>query len=143
VVVLIILQRQDYKKIVRQALEQLPVEACGLLGGTIDENGNSVVKGIYPLTNMDNSPEHFSMDPKEQFAAVKDMRKQGWSMLGNYHSHPASPARPSAEDKRLAFDPKVSYFIISLLEREQPVLKSFRIQQGLVAEEEIKIIGEE
>jgi proteasome lid subunit RPN8/RPN11 len=143
VVVLIILQKQDYKKIVRQALEQLPVEACGLLGGTIDENGNSVVKGIYPLTNMDNSPEHFSMDPKEQFAAVKDMRKQGWSMLGNYHSHPASPARPSAEDKRLAFDPKVSYFIISLLEREQPVLKSFRIQQGLVAEEEIKIIGEE
>ncbi|HML32267.1 MULTISPECIES: M67 family metallopeptidase [Sporomusa] len=140
---LIILQKQDYKKIVRQALEQLPVEACGLLGGTIDENGNSVVKGIYPLTNMDNSPEHFSMDPKEQFAAVKDMRKQGWSMLGNYHSHPASPARPSAEDKRLAFDPKVSYFIISLLEREQPVLKSFRIQQGLVAEEEIKIIGEE
>nr|WP_188398836.1 M67 family metallopeptidase [Sporomusa sphaeroides] len=140
---MIILQKQDYKKIVRQALEQLPVEACGLLGGTIDENGNSVVKGIYPLTNMDNSPEHFSMDPKEQFAAVKDMRKQGWSMLGNYHSHPASPARPSAEDKRLAFDPKVSYFIISLLEREQPVLKSFRIQQGLVAEEEIKIIGEE
>ncbi|MEL7633568.1 MULTISPECIES: M67 family metallopeptidase [Sporomusa] len=140
---LIILQKQDYKKIVRQALEQLPVEACGLLGGTIDENGNSVVKGIYPLTNMDNSPDHFSMDPKEQFAAVKDMRKQGWSMLGNYHSHPASPARPSAEDKRLAFDPKVSYFIISLLEREQPVLKSFRIQQGLVAEEEIKIIGEE
>ncbi|XEQ98039.1 CysO-cysteine peptidase [Sporomusa paucivorans] len=140
---MIILQKQDYKKIVRQALEQLPVEACGLLGGTIDENGNSVVKGIYPLTNMDNSPDHFSMDPKEQFAAVKDMRKQGWSMLGNYHSHPASPARPSAEDKRLAFDPKVSYFIISLLEREQPVLKSFRIQQGLVAEEEIKIIGEE
>ncbi len=140
---MIILQKQDYKKIVRQALEQLPVEACGLLGGTIDENGNSVVKGIYPLTNMDNSPEHFSMDPKEQFAAVKDMRKQGWSMLGNYHSHPASPARPSAEDKRLAFDPKVSYLIISLLEREQPVLKSFRIQQGLVAEEEIKIIGEE
>lgn len=140
---MIILQKQDYKKIVRQALEQLPVEACGLLGGTIDENGNSVVKGIYPLTNMDNSPEHFSMDPKEQFAAVKDMRKQGWSMLGNYHSHPVSPARPSAEDKRLAFDPKVSYFIISLLEREQPVLKSFRIQQGLVAEEEIKIIGEE
>ncbi|SCM78649.1 Mov34/mpn/pad-1 family protein [uncultured Sporomusa sp.] len=140
---LIILQKRDYQKIVRQALEHLPVEACGLLGGTIDENGNSVVKGIYPLTNMDNSPEHFSMDPKEQFAAVKNMRKQGWSMLGNYHSHPASPARPSAEDKRLAFDPKVSYLIISLLEREQPVLKSFRIQQGLVAEEEIKIIGEE
>ena len=29
-----------------------------------------------------------SMDPKEQFAAVKDMRSKGRQLLGNFHFHP-------------------------------------------------------
>lgn len=44
------------------------------------------------------------MDPREQFAVVKDMRNNNLTLLGNFHSHPASPSRPSEEDKRLAFD---------------------------------------
>ncbi|CUH97013.1 hypothetical protein P22_3139 [Propionispora sp. 2/2-37] len=140
---MIILQKAAYEDIVRQALAAVPEEACGLLGGTVDEDGNKVIRKVYPLTNTDHSPEHFSMDPKEQFAAVKDMRGQGWSLLGNYHSHPASPSRPSEEDKRLAYDSRASYLIISLLEKEHPVLKSFRIQQGVVSEEKIQLVGEE
>ena len=56
------------------------------------------------------------------------------------NSHPGSPSRPSEEDKRLAFDPDASYLILSLMEREKPVLKSFKIRKDGVSEEEIVIV---
>jgi proteasome lid subunit RPN8/RPN11 len=85
------------------------------------------------MTNIDHSEEHFSFDPKEQFAAVKYARKNGLKIVGNWHSHPASPSRPSEEDKRLAYDPNILYFILSLA-AEQPVLNAFRIVDGEVKE---------
>ena len=54
-------------------------------------------------------------------------------IVGNWHSHPASPSRPSQEDLRLAFDPSILYFILSLA-GEQPVLNAFRIEKGEVKE---------
>ena len=67
------------------------------------------------------------MDPREQLAAVKDMRANGIVPLGNWHSHPESPSRPSDEDKRLAYDKTASYMILSLMDKNTPVLKSFKI----------------
>lgn len=127
--------------IVESSFAGLPNEACGLLGGRF-EGDNRHVEKVYILKNMDNSPEHFAMDPKEQFAAIKDMRQKGWALLGNFHSHPASPSRPSEEDKRLAFDPDASYVIVSLEDKSNPVVKSFRIRDREVEEEEIGIIEE-
>lgn len=120
------LKKSDFHKILAHAEKELPNEACGLIAGEITDEGK-VIKEVYLLTNIDASNEHFSMDPKEQLAAVKDMRSKGLSPLGNWHSHPESPSRPSDEDKRLAHDSKASYMIISLMDRENPVLNSFRI----------------
>jgi len=126
------------EKMLAHARAALPNEGCGLLAGVIEGEAR-VVRGVYGLANTDASPEHFSMAPEEQFAAVADMRQKGWRLLGNFHSHPATPARPSDEDKRLAFDPSLSYVIISLAGREA-VLKSFRIDKGAMsaAEEEVR-----
>jgi proteasome lid subunit RPN8/RPN11 len=96
------------------------------------------VEKVYPLTNIDASPEHFSLDPAEHFAAIKDMRARGLVALGNFHSHPSTPARPSAEDLRLAYDPTASYLILSLA-AEQPVLRSFHIEQGKATPEPLEI----
>lgn len=139
---MIVITKQQYQKILNHSLKILPNEACGLLGGKIEGNVKRVHK-VYLLTNTDYSPEHFAMDPKEQFAAVKDMRTNGWIMLGNFHSHPESPSRPSGEDKRLAFDSEMSYLILSLLDKQNPVLKSFKIQRDEVNVEEIIIRGED
>lgn len=68
------------------------------------------------------------------------MRAKGYVPLGNFHSHPESPSRPSEEDKRLAYDKDASYMIISLMDIENPVLKSFRIVDNVSTEEEIKYI---
>lgn len=138
---MIVLGKKHYGEILSHAKSALPNEACGLLGGIVDK-GVKYVEKVYLLTNSDNSPEHFSMDPKEQFAAIKDMRNNGWVMLGNFHSHPASPSRPSDEDKRLAFYPEASYLIMSLSDERNIVLKSFSISEDKASEEELVIEGE-
>ena len=130
------LLKTDYEKIVAHAEKELPNEACGIIGGTI--NGDSKeIKKVYLLTNIDHSNEHFSLDPKEQLAAIKDMRQNGLVPLGNWHSHPESPSRPSDEDKRLAYDSKASYMILSLMDRQNPVLNSFKITGDTAEKEEL------
>ncbi|HEY5563549.1 MAG TPA: M67 family metallopeptidase [Clostridiaceae bacterium] len=136
---MIIIKTKHYEEILKHSEEVIPNEACGLLGGRI-EGSTKIVEKVYLLENIDNSPEHFSMKPKDQFNVIKDIRNNGYIMLGNFHSHPESPSRPSEEDKRLAFDKEMSYFILSLMETGNPILKSFIINKDLVIEEEIKII---
>ena len=123
---MITIKKADYEKMLRHAESCLPEEACGLIAGTVQGDVREI-RAVYLLTNTDQSREHFSLDPKEQLAAIKDMRAKGLTPLGNWHSHPESPSRPSAEDQRLAFDSKASYLILSLMEQDRPVLNAFRI----------------
>lgn len=132
------LSKEDYQKILDYAALELPNEACGLIAGRIDGTDKYIEK-VYLLTNTDQSNEHFTLDPKEQLAAVKDMRSLGYIPLGNWHSHPESPSRPSEEDKRLAYDKKASYLILSLMDRENPVLNSFHIDGANADKEELII----
>ncbi len=120
---------EAYSSILEQAIADAPIESCGYLLGPDKETATY----NYTMTNIDHSSEHFSFDPKEQFAAINFARKNGLQVVGNWHSHPASPSRPSDEDKRLAYDPNIWYFILSL-EQEQPVLNAFKIQGGTVIE---------
>lgn len=122
------LKKSDYDKMLTHCEQGLPNEACGLLAGTVEGDVKTVTR-IYLLTNIDASNEHFSMDPKEQLAALKDARADGFQILGNFHSHPESPSRPSEEDKRLAYDSTIEYLILSLQDRENPVLKAFGIDK--------------
>ena len=124
------LTKSDFEKILAHAVKELPDEACGLIAGTV-EGGDKEIKRVYLLTNIDHS--------NEQLEAIKDMRKNGFVPLGNWHSHPESPSRPSEEDKRLAFDSKASYMILSLMDRENPVLNSFKITGDTAEKEELVI----
>lgn len=132
------LSKSDYEKILAHAEKELPNEACGLIAGIV-ENGDKTIKEVYLLTNIDHSNDHFTLDPKEQLATIKDMRSKGYTPLGNWHSHPESPSRPSEEDKRLAYDSKASYMILSLMNRAEPVLNSFKINGDTAEKEELII----
>lgn len=120
---------------IAHAREGFPLEVCGILGGT----GESV-STIYRMTNTDASNEHFMMDPREQFAVIKDLRAKGLVMMAIYHSHPETPARPSEEDIKLALTPDVSYLIISLADAAVPDIKSYKISTGNVQVETIETI---
>lgn len=135
----ITIKRKDFEEIVSYAKDHLPEEACGLLAGSVSGEEKHIEK-VYFLENTDHSMEHFSLNPKEQFAAVKDMRQAGLSPIGNWHSHPESPSRPSEEDIRLAFDGSASYLILSLMDINEPVLNAFTIKYGQVQKDELEII---
>ena len=120
---MITLPKSEYEKILAHAQKNLPEEACGLIAGRIEGSDKHIEK-VYLLTNIDHSNEHFSLDPKEQLAAIKDMRANGLSPLGNWH----------------AYDSRASYLILSLQDREHPVLNSFHIE-GDIATNEGLVIG--
>ncbi len=114
-------------QIAAQARAEAPNEACGYVVGT---GGHAEL--LIPMRNVDASPEHFSFDPREQFAAVKQARTAGLDLIAVYHSHPATPARMSQEDIRLANDTSVVYLIYSLVDDR---LKGFRVGRDKVVSE--------
>ncbi len=128
------------KTVIREMLDHAkrdaPLESCGYLGA----KDGKIIK-IYPLSNMDKSNEHFSFEPKEQFMAVKDARAKGLEICAVYHSHPVSPARPSQEDIKLAYDPEISYFIVSLAEGKEDV-RAFSIKDNEVSEINLEVVDE-
>lgn len=124
--------KEIVEKIFAQGRREAPNEACGYLAG----NDGTVVKAL-ALTNVDHSPEHFSLDPTEQFAAVRQLRAEGLEILAVYHTHPETPARPSAEDIRLAYDPAVIYVIASLVGGRD--IRAFRIRRGEVTNETLVV----
>lgn len=140
----ITINKADYERILAHAKENLPEEACGLIAGIDNEDGVREIKKVYLLTNIDHTNEHFSIDPKDQLASIKDMRAEGLKPLGNWHSHPESPSRPSEEDKRLANDSNASYLILSLMEHNNPVLNAFHVEsidgEKTVRKEELIIL---
>lgn len=119
------------KSVIEQSRKDAPIESCGLLlgkDGRVTEN--------YWMENIDHSSEHFSFAPKDQFDALKYARSKGLKILANWHSHPASPSRPSQEDIRLANDPNIRYAIISLLDGKIH-FNSFKILGGQVVDKEV------
>ena len=114
---------------------EFPNEACGIVGG----KGEQVEK-VYPMTNSDKSPETFFMAPQEQLRVMKEIRNLGLDMIAIYHSHVASEAYPSAHDVELVFYPEASYVIVSLKGKDNPSVRSFKINDGKITEEEIKIV---
>ena len=108
-------------QLIHHATQELPNECCGYITG-IDSNCLT----IYEMTNVDQSPVHFSFDPKEQFSVIKESRKKGEVPLVVYHSHPESAAILSNEDLRLLKDPEMVYAIISLAQ-DEPEIKAYKI----------------
>lgn len=134
------ISRSNYNKIIKHCMDMLPYEACGLLAG-MEENGVKLIKRVYPVTNADKSSCHFSMDIKEQLAVIKEIRHGNLGLSGNFHSHPTGPPVLSEEDIRLANDFSVEYMVVSLENRDMPVIKAYGISSGRsVTEHDIRII---
>jgi proteasome lid subunit RPN8/RPN11 len=116
-----------------------PAEGCGLLGGLDGE-----VLGVFPITNADNSPVHYTLDAREQLAAMEALDERGWDLLAIYHSHTRTRPFPSATDVEMAqvaqtFYPDALYVIASLARWEQPEVRAFRIEGHEVREEPIQV----
>lgn len=131
---MIILKKELLEEVITHSRKGFPDEACGILAG---KDGRT--EKVYEMTNADKSPATYFMDAKEQLKVMKEIRNSGLEMVGIYHSHVASPAYPSGHDVEMAFYPETSYVIVSLKDKNNPEVKSFKIKEGVITEEEIKI----
>ena len=118
-----------------QALQEDPIECCGLLAGRGDQ-----VTLHYQIKNADRSSTTYLMDPREQIWAFTNMRHNQLDLLAIYHSHTHTPAYPSPTDIRLAYYPDSDYLIISLLKKEAPQMRIFRMTNGEVLEKTFDIL---
>ena len=104
-----------------------PIEQCGLLVGRFEEH--EIVRQI-PMANVDQSEDHFTIDPSEQFRANKSLRGTGTDLVGSWHSHPFSPARLSDEDISFAQDETALYAVVSLMDSHHPRLNIWKVEGG-------------
>ncbi len=126
------------EQILAHCQQHYPKEACGIVAGLRTAPEPAV--RVYPMRNVEDSPIGYSMDPKEQLGVEKQMRSAAQSMRAIYHSHTASDAYPSSVDVGLAISPDISYVLVSLKDRQRPVLKSYRIEGRTITEEPVQIV---
>jgi len=119
-------------EMIAHAIEDAPDECCGIIAGQHEH----AVK-LFRARNSEASPYRYNVDPKDLFRIYRECDENGWEFLAIYHSHTASEAYPSATDVRLAFWPEAYYVLVSLMDRENPVVRAFRIEDSRVSEEQI------
>ena len=102
------LTRTHWELMYKEAEHHAPEEACGLLAGQ-GEN----VQAVIPVTTALHSPVRYRMDPNEQLKAFLEIERQGWELLGIYHTHPHGPEKPSQTDIAEAYYPELVYVILS------------------------------
>lgn len=93
----VLLSTAAWKTILLDAYGRRGIEACGVLLGKIDDEGNWHVEEVSPLRNVYTSPVYFEFDPAELLAI--DLTQPGRT-VGVYHSHPTGPSMASATDRK-------------------------------------------
>ncbi|MGP0110187.1 MAG: Mov34/MPN/PAD-1 family protein [Acidimicrobiales bacterium] len=134
--VMLSLPRSVHDQMVAYCLVGLPDEACGLLGGN---PGTGEAVTCYPTRNLAASAKLYTVDPKEHLRADRDAEAGGNSIIGVFHSHTHTEAYPSPTDVDQAPDPGWHYVLVSLRDT-QPVVRSYRIVDGLIAEEPVRLL---
>ena len=86
--------RAALASIVAQARAARPLECCGLLIG----KAPAIIEAV-PTTNIASDPNRFVVDPQDHIDRRREARRRGLDVLGFYHSHPHTPAVPSARDR--------------------------------------------
>jgi proteasome lid subunit RPN8/RPN11 len=126
--------------IVAHARQDHPDEACGVIAGPA---GSDRPERLVPMVNAERSPTFYRFDSLEQLAVWREMDERDEEPVVIYHSHPATEAYPSRTDVTYAGEPTAHYVVVSTRDPDQIELRSFRIVDGEVTEEEVQITGRE
>ena len=130
------LNRSALDAVVAHAREAAPAECCGLLIG-----GRREVVEAFRSRNAADRPTRFLIEPQDHFAAIRSARSRGLEIVGFYHSHPHSPAVPSATDVSEANYPDYVSLIVGL-RSEPPDARLFRYDGRNFHEEPFVTTGE-
>jgi proteasome lid subunit RPN8/RPN11 len=114
-----------------------PDEACGILAGP---DGADRPERHVPMLNAERSPTFYRFDSTEQLKVWRAMDADDEVPVVVYHSHTATEAYPSRTDINLAGEPDAHYVLVSTRDPEEHELRSYRIVDGVVAEEPVEVV---
>jgi [CysO sulfur-carrier protein]-S-L-cysteine hydrolase len=122
-------------EMVEHCLAEYPLEGCGLLA---TEPGSDLAVACYPTRNSAASARVYTIDPMDHLKADREADGRGLEIAAVFHSHTHTEAYPSPTDLAQAPVPEWHYVLVSLAGRE-PVVRSFRIADGKIAEEPLVV----
>ena len=139
------------QELIEHAREGDPDEVCGILGGTdgrvecvfrVANAADTVAasRGLFRdrdtgVATAGRKPVHYFMDPKDQLRVYNELDRLGLDVVGYYHSHTHTEARPSATDIRLAGDLEAHYVLVSLEDKARPAVRAWKILKSDPADE--------
>lgn len=113
----ITLTKNQKQILIEHATKSAPNESCALLFGNEDFN-TCTVKDIFLTENTERSPINFTISNEELLAGYKEAERKGLDVIGIFHSHPHSEARPSMTDKKFMTVNPVIWVIFSNIQSE-------------------------
>jgi [CysO sulfur-carrier protein]-S-L-cysteine hydrolase len=132
------IDQATYDAIVSHARRDHPDEACGVVAGPA---GSDLPARFVPMLNAARSPTFYEFDSRDLLALYREMDDRGEEPLVIYHSHTATEAYPSRTDISLAQEPGAHYVLVSTRETDITDFRSFRIVDGEVSEEEVRVVA--
>ncbi|MEP6462530.1 MAG: M67 family metallopeptidase [Frankiaceae bacterium] len=131
------LAASTYAQIVAHARRDHPDEACGIVAGPV---GSDRPERFLPMANAERSPTFYRFDAKEQLALWREMDERDEEPVVIYHSHTATEAYPSRTDITYAGEPGAHYVLVSTRDPDTVEFRSYRIADGTVTEEEVRVV---
>ncbi len=117
-----------------------PDEACGVIAGPA---GSDRPTRFIPMVNAARSPTFYEFDSADLLKLYRELDSNDEDPVVIYHSHTSTEAYPSRTDIAYASEPFAHYVLVSTREtgtEDGPYeLRSFRIVDGKVTEEEIVV----
>ncbi len=123
--------------IVAHARRDHPDEACGVIAGPA---GSDTPTRVIPMINAERSPTFYRFDSGEQLRLYRELDERDEEIVVVYHSHTGTEAYPSRTDVSIASEPDAHYVLVSTRDPVEHELRSYRIRDGEVTEEPVKIV---
>lgn len=131
------IDREIVDAIVAHARRDHPEEACGVIAGPA---GTDRPERHIPMENAERSMTFYRFDAMEQLRVWREMDDRDEEPVVIYHSHTATEAYPSRTDISFAGEPGAHYVLVSTRDAGADEVRSFRIVDGVVTEEPVRIV---
>jgi proteasome lid subunit RPN8/RPN11 len=133
--------RDVYVQLMGLALDEYPLEACGLIAGPLAAAGGpgNIGRVFYPCRNDAGSARVYTVNPQDFMRAEMDADDRDWEINCVVHSHTHSEPYPSPTDVEAAISPNWHYVIVSL-KREAPEVRSYRMVDGEIIAEPLTVV---
>jgi [CysO sulfur-carrier protein]-S-L-cysteine hydrolase len=133
----LVIRRDLVDAMVAHARRDHPDEACGILAGP---EGSDRPERFIPMLNAARSPTYYDFESGEYLRVHRAMEAADEDYIVIYHSHTATEPYPSRTDIKIAGWPQAHYVLISTRDPEEHELRSYRIVDGVVSEEDVEVV---